>query len=250
LLKLSRMPGGAPEIFASIQGEGVNAGLPSVFVRLALCNLRCTWCDTAYTWDWRHFDPGQETTALAPTMIAERVLALADGHDGRGDREISAQRRVTNVVITGGEPLLQQAALAPLVDELKGAGMRIEVETNGTLVPEAPLTAVDQWNVSPKLANSGNPTASRTVEPALAWFAAAPNAYFKFVVVDPEDVAEVEELISRLGVAPTRVLLMPEGTDLATLSARSLWVVEQCRATGYRFGPRLHVALWGAARGR
>jgi organic radical activating enzyme len=163
---------------------------------------------------------------------------------------MGAQRRVTNVVITGGEPLVQQAALAPLVDALKGAGMRIEVETNGTLVPEGAMAAVDQWNVSPKLSNSGNATASRTVEPALAWFAAALNAYFKFVVVDPEDVAEVEELMSPLGVAPTRVLLMPEGTDPATLSARSLWVVEQCRATGYRFGPRLHVALWGAARGR
>ena len=56
LLKVSRQPSGEPEIFHSIQGEGVSAGTPTVFLRLATCNLACTWCDTRYTWDWRRFD--------------------------------------------------------------------------------------------------------------------------------------------------------------------------------------------------
>jgi organic radical activating enzyme len=254
MLKLSRMANGAPEIFASIQGEGVSCGTPSVFVRLAYCNLRCTWCDTAYTWDWRRYDPAQETMALPADAVVDQVLGLAEGA-GQEDQEdpapaLDRRRIVTNVVITGGEPLAQQVELAPLLTALKRADLRVEIETNGTLVPSAALACVDQWNVSPKLANSGNALAARTVDAALAWFAAAPNAFFKFVVVAPEDVAEVNALVTRLGLPVARVLLMAEATDRATLAERSPWVVEQCRATGYRFGPRLHVALWGAARGR
>jgi 7-cyano-7-deazaguanosine (preQ0) biosynthesis protein QueE len=246
MVRLSRLPSGEPEIFASIQGEGVSCGTPSVFVRLALCNLRCTWCDTAYTWDWRRYDQAQETMALAGTEVVERVLALA----GSAMTNAGGERRiVTNVVFTGGEPLVQQGELAPLVAALRAAGMRIEVETNATIVPDAAL-AVDQWNVSPKLANSGNDASARLVDPALAWFAAVPHAYFKFVVVHAEDISEVKALVARLGLPPQRVLLMPEAVDAPTLLERSRWVVEQCCATGYRVGPRLHVALWGAARGR
>jgi organic radical activating enzyme len=249
MLRLSRLGSGEPEIFASIQGEGVSCGTPSVFVRLALCNLRCVWCDTAYTWDWRRYDPSQESMVLGRDEIAERVLALA-GSTAATDGAGGERRIVTNVVITGGEPLAQQRELAPLVATLKADGMRIEVETNGTIVPGDDLAVIDQWNVSPKLANSGNDRGARLVDSALGWFAAAPQASFKFVVVAPEDVAEVNALVARLGLPPQRVLLMPEAVDAPTLLNRSRWVVEQCRTTGYRFGPRLHVALWGAARGR
>jgi organic radical activating enzyme len=249
MLRLSRLPSGEPEIFSSIQGEGVSCGVPSVFVRLALCNLRCVWCDTAYTWDWRRYDPAQETLALAPGAVVERVLALAACPAVNADAD-GERRNVTNVVITGGEPLAQQRELAPLIADLKAVGMRIEMETNGTIVPDDHLASIDQWNVSPKLANSGNDLGARQVPEALAWFAAAPQAYFKFVVVAPEDVAEVNALVTGLRLPRERVLLMPEAVDARTLEDRSCWVVEQCRANGYRFGPRLHIALWGAARGR
>jgi 7-carboxy-7-deazaguanine synthase len=234
MLKLSRLPTGEPEIFASIQGEGLSLGVPSTFVRLSLCNLRCSWCDTRYTWDWSRYDPKAE---IIDVELDEVVRRVATG----GAR---------NVVITGGEPLQQQRALAPLARTLKAAGHRIEVETNGTFRPTDDLAAcVAQWNVSPKLANSGN-DGRRDVPEALAWFAARPEACFKFVVVEPEDLGEVDGLIARYGVAPERVLLMPEGRTTAELRARSGWLVEAARERGYRFTTRLHVLLWGDERGR
>jgi len=236
-LKLSRLPDGEPEIFASVQGEGVSLGLPSVFVRLALCNLRCTWCDTRYTWDWSQFDPKTEVIKLTPSDIVERVTRIAPV--------------ITNVVLTGGEPLQQQAPLAALSGMLKEAGHRLEVETNGTFRPGPALAdLVDQWNVSPKLASSGNAIEARTNPEALEWFAQQPHAYLKFVVVEPSDLAEVDTLVQQYQVPPDRVLLMPEGADAQTIAARSDWLVQSCLTRGYRFSTRLHVYLWGATRGR
>src|SRR6185295_15813278 len=117
---LSRMPDGTAEIFASIQGEGITCGMPSVFVRLALCNLQCRWCDTKYTWDWTRYDRAAETMQVGPEDVVGRVLAATGA-------------TVRNVVITGGEPLLQQRELADVARRLHDAGLRIEVETGGTI---------------------------------------------------------------------------------------------------------------------
>ena len=237
-MRVSRMPSGEPEIFASVQGEGVTCGLPSVFVRLGLCNLSCDFCDSAYTWDWRRYDPKQEMTSVEVEEVARRVVELADG-------------TIRNVVLTGGEPLLQLRELAPLAARLKDEGFRVEVETNGTVRPNEELArAVDQWNVSPKLASSGNPAARREVPDALAWFARHGDAYWKFVVISPDDLPEIEELVERYRVPRERVVLMPEGIDAETLTERSLWLSEACQGRGYRLGTRLHVYLWGATRGR
>lgn len=235
MLKLSRMPSGEPEIFASIQGEGASAGMPSVFVRLSLCNLRCSWCDTAYTWDWERYDPKVEIISLAVSDVLERVEQLG----------------ARNVVVTGGEPLLQQGELAPLVAELKRRGHRLEVETNGTTVPSAELAgAIDQWNVSPKLANSRNPGEKRAVPAALAWFAGQLGAFFKFVVAEPADLGEVDDLVRRYRVPVERVLLMAEGRTASVQLERSRWLVGACQEHCYRYTPRLHVLLWGDERGR
>jgi 7-carboxy-7-deazaguanine synthase len=235
---VSRMADGGPEIFASVQGEGATTGVPSVFVRLAECNLACTWCDTKYTWDWEHHDREREVMELAADEVVRGALARA----GTTTRTI---------VFTGGEPLLQQDALAVAAEALRAAGKRIEIETNGAIAPEPALASVvDQWNVSPKLASSGNGVKARLRAAPLGWFAAAPNAYYKFVVVEPADVDEVAAIVAQYGLDPSRVILMPEGTDAAALAARSAWVTAACVERGFRFGTRLHVLLWGAERGR
>ncbi len=234
-LKVSRQPDGEPEIFHSLQGEGPASGTPSVFLRLALCNLVCTWCDTKYTWDWRSHDYRTEVIELPLEQVERNILAYGCRH----------------LVITGGEPLLQQGGLASLVRSLKGREFTFEVETNGTIAPHAELVEdVDQWNVSPKLENSGNALHRREVPGALDAFRRLPHSYFKFVVVESSDVEKVRELVERHDIPRDRVILMPEGRSRQALEHRSQWLSRVCIEEGFRFTPRLHILLWGDQRGR
>lgn len=217
------------EIFESIQGEGPSVGRPSTFLRLGLCNLACRWCDTPYTWDAKRFALADELTPMPLSDVAAR-LAGAD-----------------NLVVTGGEPLLQQAALEAI---LPGVGARVEVETAATVTPSpALIQRVTQWNVSPKLGSSGNAPDKRWVEPTLATFAGLDNAYFKFVVAGEDDLAEAAALVRELAVPPGRVWLMPEGVEASVLLERSRWLAQACAERGYNLGLRLHVLLWGDERG-
>ncbi len=226
---------GEPEIFASLQGEGPSAGRPSVFVRLSNCNLACVWCDTAYT--WRFAGPGAferkaNQVVLSEDDTAARILALG------GSR----------LVVTGGEPLLQSPALAKLLALLPA--MHIEIETNGTVAPPPALDAlVQQYNVSPKLAHSGNPAHLALIPERLAAFAADPRAFFKFVVAAPGDVAEVLALAATYAIPRERLFVMPEGTDSATLRTRARWLAEVCADEGLRLSDRLHIHLYGDTRG-
>ena len=235
MLHISRLPSGKPEIFLSMQGEGVSAGAPAVFLRLAMCNLSCKWCDTRYTWDFQRFTYAQEVVSLSREEVEGQVLAFD----------------CPRLVITGGEPLLQQQELAPLASSLKRRDILCEVETNGTLVPcPEMIEAIGQWNISPKLANSGNPPDQVEVASVLEALTRLGNAYFKFVIVEPGDVTEVRRLVRTYGLSKSRVLLMPEGTSARDLSTRGAWLAEVCIESGFRFSPRLHVMLWGDERGR
>ncbi|OAI40796.1 hypothetical protein AYO38_05080 [bacterium SCGC AG-212-C10] len=232
-LLLSRMADGEPEIFASVQGEGLSAGLPSTFVRTAICNLRCSWCDTAYTWDWSRYDRAEQVLAIDPDEVLRRVRALPP----------------RNVVITGGEPLIQRRQLAALVSALKDDGYRVEFETNGTIAPGELTPLADQWNVSAKLAHSGNEGLQRRRPGALAAFAALSHANFKFVVRAMGDLEELEALAVEYQIQADRIVLMPEGRTAAELREKSTWLAETCTQRGYRFSSRLHILIWGDKRG-
>ena len=231
MLKLARIQTGEPEIFASIQGEGASIGRPSTFVRLALCNLACSWCDTKYTWDWAHF----EIVLASDVEIIERVTSLG----------------VVNVVVSGGEPLMQQDALAAIAEQLARTGHRIEIETNGTFRPNSSLQRdISQWNVSPKLTTSGDAARLRLIDRPLEWFAQSENAWFKFVIDIPSDLEEVSEIMNKYAVPRERVILMPLGTSIEELDERSAWLADACVRRGYRFSTRMHILLWGDERGR
>ena len=171
-------------------------------------------------------------------------------------RFFSIQRRIVELglphpVIAGGEPMMQQAALWPLAAALKGRGFRCEVETNGTLAPMPEMVeAVSQWNVSPKLDNSGNPRGRRESPEALSAFREIDSAFFKFVVAKLTDLDEVSALADRHSLPSERVVLMPEGTTAEVVSERGAWLAEACVERGFRFSTRLHILLWGDERGR
>ncbi len=103
------------EIFNSIQGEGTRAGLPCIFVRLTGCNLRCKWCDTAYA-----FHGGKK-------MSVAEIMHRVDEFSGRAE---ATPARVKLVVLTGGEPLLQEE-IYPLADQLLAAAYTVMIETSG-----------------------------------------------------------------------------------------------------------------------
>lgn len=241
-LTLATVTPGEPEIFASLQGEGRSAGLPCTFVRLSRCNLACTWCDTAYTWrfegdnrphrDGLAFERTANQITLSEEEVAARIMALG------GNR----------LVITGGEPLLQGAALARMVTLLEGH--TVEIETNGTVAPHPALDPlVSQYNVSPKLAHSGNPAELALIPERLAAWGADPRAWFKFVVASPADVEEVAALVSAHALPRERVQVMPEGTASAVLREREGWLAPLCLEHGLGMSDRLHIHLYGDTRG-
>jgi len=154
-------------------------------------------------------------------------------------------------VITGGEPLLQQNGISDLTTLLKENGHSIEIETNGTITPNPSIASnVDRWNVSPKLANSGIATETRTNPEVLKWFVNESLAVFKFVVDVPADVSEVAKLAESLDLGSDRIILMPQGTSPSAIGAKTSWLVDLCIEKGFRFSTRLHVLIWGDERGK
>lgn len=229
------------ETFVSVQGEGKLVGVPSLFVRLSGCNLRCAWCDTPYA-----------------SWSPEKVMRTVD--------DLIAQAgaaRVRHAVVTGGEPLLFPGC-ADLCARLRTeAGMHVTIETAGTIDLDAPM---DLLSASPKLANSAPDPAQHPREhamhearreniPALQALIDRQRAHdrdlqLKFVVCAPEDLPEIEALLARLtGWSEPDVLLMPEGRSTAEIEARRGWVASECVQRGWRYCPRLHIDLFGNRRG-
>lgn len=224
------------ETFYSLQGEGKLLGVPSVFVRASGCNLRCVWCDTPYaSWEPEGDD-----------WPVEKILADVACHPAQ------------HVVLTGGEPLIMPD-IEPLAAALKGRGYHLTVETAATVFKPLP---VDLASLSPKLSNS-TPTERDggrfaqlhdkqrwRPEVVQQFIDASPDFQLKFVVSDQQDLDEMRSMLDALsGWRPSDVLLMPEGTDAATLAGRSAWINDVCLRDGFRFCPRLHVLLYGNKRG-
>lgn len=232
------------EIFGpTIQGEGKSSGKEVVFLRLSGCNLACVWCDTPYTWNWK-------STKFAHPEKYDKKL---EAHRMTVDQVCTSLKRqaptVKSVVISGGEPFLQQRELVQVMKVLKQEGYWFEVETNGTIAPtEEFLELIDQINCSPKLANSGpdNPLKKRQVPGPLQALSQCEKTSFKFVATNDQDIPEILDLVSRYQMQD--VYLMPEGRTKPEQEARQDSIAKLSAEYGFKFSPRLHVLKWGAKR--
>ena len=222
------------EIFKSIQGEGPNFGKPAIFLRTAQCNLKCTWCDTKYTWDWKNYDFQKEVKEMAIDEVKDAILDL----------------EIKHLVITGGEPLLQQDDLADLLSFLK-PDFYVEVETNCTILPNKMLTdLIDQWNVSPKTKNSGNPLELCENNECYYFFANQENCFFKYVVENESDIPEIKKFVTKYNIPENRVQLMTQASTKEEISMKEKSISELAKLHNFSFSPRLHVAMWGSQRGK
>lgn len=212
------------EIFHSIQGEGVYVGLNTVFLRLSECNLHCAFCDTQYHW---------EGNRIEIDKVVEQIVKF-NSH---------------SVVITGGEPLLQQDALTILCQKLRDLEKYIIVETNATIVAKEELcNLVNHWSCSPKLVSSGNDLSKRINYDALLAFKDE-GCIFKFVVANDKDFKEVKFLQDQLKIEPKQIYLMKEGGTAKEQFIGIHEFIQRCIDGGYNFSPRLHVMVWDNKRG-
>lgn len=225
------------ETFYSIQGEGRYAGVPAYFVRLSGCNLMCKWlkkdgvtyepCDTVAIWKVTKEE-------ITPEDMVARIMQVLPpgGH----------------VVITGGEPMLQKAEVAKLLDALHAQHIFVELETNGTIQTEI-YWMFDQINWSPKMSSAGYGMDFYTKSGAFAFWRDFISNWntpidMKVVIGNDKDYAEMREWVKELGIDHENVFLMPLSLTRAEMIETGQWLVQKCMTDGFTFSPRLQLLLW------
>lgn len=264
----------------TIQGEGKLAGIPSIFIRLSGCNLRCAWytpegkveiCDTPYS--SHHAEEYDE-------IEVKDVVKLA----------LMNRQQINHIVITGGEPMLQPEAVSELSYLLKKEGFHITLESNATWFDTEAIRYINLFSLSPKLSSSipfaGKIAAmqkpieedatsrhkelyknTRVIQQFIdtcyhtSMYEDRPDIspmrrtdrdfQLKFVISDLSDIAEIEnEYLSKLhSYQPEDIVLMPLGADAETLRQTSHFTAEAAIARGWRFTPRLQIDLFGNKAG-
>ena len=230
------------EVFGpTFQGEAKFAGQRCAFLRLGACNLDCAWCDTPYTWDATRFDLKKEITTVEIDAIFSKILGM----------------QVPFVVISGGEPLLQQkkAGWADLLAKFKEEMIDVHIETNGTITPNlVSLQRIAHFSISPKLTSAKvSKDKKRFNDEAMNVFkrlAREDKALFKFVCYDENDLIEVLGIEQHYGLDKKDIWIMPEGTDKDTIQKRLESLADLVLDYGYHLTPRLHTLIWGSERAK
>ncbi len=252
-------------IAGTVQGEGKLAGTPSLFIRLASCNLRCIWqmedgslckCDTSYA----SFHPDDKKI-----WDVNEIVSTVRNNIGN----------MNHVVITGGEPLLQKKGVRVLCKKLKEEiGVHITIESNGTLFDEELSQWVDLFSISPKLSNSV-PSAEklkfygedengssryhheirRNITALQSYINTVNNSdkelQLKFVVGKAADEAEiVNDYLKQLSEYNQQdIMLMPLGATHDQLAKSTPIVLKMCIENGWKFSPRIHIDIFGSKQG-
>jgi organic radical activating enzyme len=234
------------EVFYSIQGEGPTTGYPAVFVRLGGCNLMCggegtqhdqqlhngaTWrCDTIEVW------MKSRAKEFKDILLEDCIEAIKNG---------------ANLIITGGEPLMQQTNVTEFIKYVRSnynKNCYVEIETNGTIAPTPEIAQlVSQWNCSPKLANSGMPNIKTYNTNAIEKLNRL-NTAFKFVLTTDMDWEEVKKFYLDI-LNPDKVWLMPSGSTQEELVKSKEAVAEIAKNNYIKFTNRLHIEIWNKKTG-
>lgn len=262
---LQDIPATGLQTAGTIQGEGSLIGVPSIFVRLASCNLRCIWnlpdgtiskCDTPYA----SFD-----VQGVQNVTIDYIFQIIKNNIGK----------MNHIVITGGEPFIQKTPLAILLDKIKNElGLHITIETNGTIFDEYVSKNVDLFSISPKLKNS-NPTEEKlnvlnikSSGPinshkdkryniiSLQQFIDFSNSnnkdfQLKFVVGREEDEQEIiEDYVNVLkNIKPYNIMLMPLGANKDELDKTIPLTLAMAIRNGWRYTSRIHIDIFGSKKG-
>jgi 7-carboxy-7-deazaguanine synthase len=225
------------EHFYNIQGEGMSVGAPAVFLRLAGCNFRCSYCDSLEVWK-----RGQSYSFEELDQTFE-----SSGY-------YSKLRRGAHLIVTGGNPLLQQVALNNwftylVKQERSPERFYIEVETQGDVIPDASFVGwIRQWNVSPKLANSGISCEKAIKFEVLSWYRTK-HCCFKFPVTEFNELREIGRIIELARIPRSRVYLMPICSSTDEFNLKFPLVASMARNSGFKVGLRLQVMFWDKTTG-
>lgn len=257
------------DCFVSIQGEGIYAGNPSLFIRVSGCNLRCCFkgsvCDTAYS----SFSP-------------EKGIYTKDDVI----KSLEQYPNVKHIVVTGGEPMLYQKELVDLFQYIHGEYYLITIETNGTIAPIDEMEEfVALYSISPKLNTSipepnfvyqvpvnGEVTSKSFTKKecdalnekrinieAICKMINQSDYQLKFVYSNEDSLKEILEILDRIDnymetnggfpVISTFIMLMPEGITSEQINENGRKAVNACIEHGWVYTDRLHIRLWGDQRG-
>lgn len=216
-----------------LQGEGPRAGRACGFIRFGGCNLSCSWCDSAYTWNSDLYNLREEIT---PTSVQELLDATKDFGE---------------VVLTGGEPMMHQKNpdWDVLLRGFFAAGTTITVESNGTIAPtKTTQTFVHHYSISPKLGNAGSHKPNQSAALADWPTNEKSKTILKFVVANADDVYEAAQVALTLGWTPDRVWVMPEGVTRDAVLANWADIFATAAELGINATQRLHVLAFDDKR--
>ena len=213
------------EMFSSIQGEGIWIGVPSFFIRVAGCNLECTWCDTIYA---RNLENAKDFST--DEIIAE---ALNSG--------------LQHIVITGGEPSLYPDEIKKICSAMHENFRKVTIETNGSNFIEC---EADLISISPKFSGSQLDHSIECWYPEIIrkYMEHGIQAQIKCVVGTEIEARDAIMKISSENFPKNLVFLMPKANNRDLILAGADWLVKFCCDSGFKYGARLHILLWDTTK--